>query len=58
MATPGISLASESENGGTTKGDGAREFISTHGPLLAFNPIMAFFHELWHNYQGARIENL
>ncbi len=58
IATPSINLASENENGGTTKGDSAREFINTHGPLLTFNPIMAFFHELWHNHQGIRTEKL
>lgn len=29
MATLDINLANENGNGGTTKGDGAREFIST-----------------------------
>jgi len=58
MATPNISLANESGNGRTTRGDGAKEFISTHGPLFAFNLIMEFFHELWHNYQGVKTEKL
>jgi hypothetical protein len=58
MVPLSISLASENRSGGTTIGDAARGFISTQGPLPTFNPIMEFFHELWHNYQGVRIEKL
>jgi hypothetical protein len=55
MIILGISLANGSENisdngatgsGGTIKGGGATTFISTHGPLPTFNPIVEFFHEL------------
>jgi hypothetical protein len=45
-------------SGGITRGGGAWASNNTRGPLLTFNPIMEFFHELWWNYQGVKIEKL
>ncbi len=45
-------------SGGTIGGGGVRATISTWGPLLVFNPIMEFFCELQHYYQGVRTKKL
>jgi hypothetical protein len=67
MTTINISLASGSgsatsngttRSGGTTKGGGAWASTSIWGPLLVFNLVVKFFHELWQNYEEVRIEKL
>ncbi len=57
-----VSGSGTTTSGGTIKGSGTTEgcgegaSISMWGPLLAFNLVVEFFHELWHNYQGVRTE--
>jgi hypothetical protein len=47
------------KNGGITKGGVIRTSLSTRGPLLAFNPVVEFFHdELQRNYQRIRTKKL
>jgi hypothetical protein len=51
-----VTSGSGSSNGSGTMGSGGtKPSTSAWGPLLAFNLVVEFFHELQWNYQGVRI---